>query len=110
MRTFVQIESFGGLKIANKNTALTLCILSYGFFAVLEHTDATLFRNKKFILNVMLKRNASKFAIFLEYENPCSFFIFHFVLLYFSPNECPGLCRAIARNEKMEKITLGFLI
>ena len=108
------------------------------------------------MLNEKLPQNASKFAILLEYENPCSFFfqmellrmaleikiardkkppntqrkhechsseirglcsmkssrkmllnlpyfwntkthivffIFHFVLLYFSPNECPGLCR-----------------
>ena len=42
----------------------------------------------------MTQQNASKFAIFLEYKKPCSsfFFKFHFVLLYFSPNECPGLC------------------
>ena len=33
---------------------------------------------------------------------------FHFVLLYFSPNECPGLCQhmgqnKVARNEKRKK-------
>ena len=37
-------------------------------------------------------RKTSKFAILLSYENPCVFFVFHFMLLYFSPNECPGLC------------------
>ena len=37
------------------------------------------------MLNIMLKRNASKFAIFLEYENPHRFFVFNFVLLYFFP-------------------------
>ena len=30
---------------------------------------------------------------FLGYENLLSFFIFHFALLYFFPNECPGQCR-----------------
>ena len=42
----------------------------------------TLFRNKRFMLDEMFQRNASKFAIFLEYKNPCSFFVFHFMLLY----------------------------
>ena len=49
----------------------------------------SLFRNKRFILDEMTQQNASKFAIFLEYENPCSFFCY----FIFSPNECPGLCR-----------------
>ena len=38
--------------------------------------DPTLFRNKRFLVNLKTKRNASKFAIFMEKENPCSFFIF----------------------------------
>ena len=46
---------------------------------------------KRFMLDEMFQRNASKFAIFLEYENPHSFFMFHFMLHYFPPNECPGL-------------------
>ena len=29
----------------------------------------SLFRNKRFMLNLMLKRNASNFTIFLQYEN-----------------------------------------
>ena len=29
----------------------------------------SLFKNKRFMLNLMPQRNASKFAIFLEYEN-----------------------------------------
>ena len=59
----------------------------------------------------MVQQNASKFAIFLEYKNPWS--IFHFVLLYFSPNECPGVCRnrlgknKVAPNEK-RKNYVGF--
>ena len=54
----------------------------------------SLFRNKRFMLDEMTYRNASKFAIFLEYENPYSFFLF-FISCYFTflPNECPGLCQ-----------------
>ena len=37
------------------------------------------------MLDEMTKRNASKFAIFLEYENPRSFFLFHFMQPYFFP-------------------------
>ena len=33
---------------------------------------STIFRNKRFMLDEMTQRNASKFAIFLEYKNPCS--------------------------------------
>ena len=39
------------------------------------------------MLDEMTQQNTSKFAIFLEYENPCSFFSFHII---FSPNECPA--------------------
>ena len=40
---------------------------------------------------------------------------FHFVLLYFSPNECPGLCQhmgqnKVARNEKRKKNYTSFRI
>ena len=49
-----------------------------------------LLRNKKFMLDEMPQQNASKLAIFLEYENPRSFF--HFMLL-FSSYKCPGLRR-----------------
>ena len=38
----------------------------------------SLFRNKKFMLDEMTQRNTSKFVIFLEYENPGSFFRFSF--------------------------------
>ena len=34
-------------------------------------TTYALFRNKRFMLDEMFQRNASKFAIFLEYENHC---------------------------------------
>ena len=41
-------------------------------------TYLSLLRNK----SLLLRQNASKFAIFLEYENPCRFFfVFHSVLL-----------------------------
>ena len=53
----------------------------------------TLFRNKRFMLDEMIQRNASKFAIFYVYENPYSFFRFSFrVSFLFSTNECPSLC------------------
>ena len=51
----------------------------------------THFRNKRFMLDEMTKRNASKFAIFLGYENPCFFFVFYFMLFYFFLNVCPVL-------------------
>ena len=55
------------------------------------------------MLNEIFQQNASKFAICLEYEN--FNFFFHFVLLYFPPNKCPGLRRhipskAFIREEK----------
>ena len=33
-----------------------------------------LIRNMRFVLDEKLPQNASKFAILLEYKNPCSFF------------------------------------
>ena len=44
-----------------------------------------LFRNKRFMLDEMTKRNASKFAMFLEYKNPCSFFRFSICATLFFP-------------------------
>ena len=45
----------------------------------------TLFRKKRFMLDEMTQRNTSKFAIFMEYENPPSFFHFSFcATLFFS--------------------------
>ena len=64
------------------------------------------------MLDEMTLRNASKFAIFLEYKNHCRFFCFSFhATLYFFPYEFPGLCQhrpgyslgkknKVARNEK----------
>ena len=53
----------------------------------------TLFRNKGFLVNLKTKRYASKFAMFMEKENPCSFFVFHLEQLLSFPYECPGLCQ-----------------
>ena len=58
--------------------------------------DEFVYINKRFVLNEMFQRNASKFAIFYVYENPGSFFRFSFCAtlgFYVLPNECPGLCR-----------------
>ena len=61
--------------------------------------DIGLFRNKRFMLDEMFQRNVSKFAIFLEYENPHSFFHFSFCATLFSPNaECRR--HEMKRNEK----------
>ena len=37
-----------------------------------------LLRKKRFEINFFVQQNASKFAIFIEKENPCSFFHFSF--------------------------------
>ena len=60
-----------------------------------------------FMLDEMTWRNASKFAIFLEYKNPSIIIISFFI---FSPDKCPGLYRhrpghalgknKVERNEK----------
>ena len=44
---------------------------------------APIIGNNKFMLDEMSLRNASKFAIILEYENPLSCFSIHFMQLYF---------------------------
>ena len=62
----------------------------------------TLFRKKKFLVNLITKRNASIFAMFMEKENPSVFcFVFHLKELSFFPYECPGLCRH--RNQSCSK-------
>ena len=87
-----------------------------------DHLLHTL-QKKKFMLDEMFQRNASKFAIFLEYENPRNFFrfsfhfiSFHFISCYFifSPNECPSLCRHSLEEKsstkwKSEKATWVFI-
>ena len=50
-----------------------------------QNATFTLFRNKRFVLDEKLRQNASKFAILLEYENPCSFFRFSFRATLFFP-------------------------
>ena len=50
------------------------------------------------MLDEMFQRNASKFAIFLEYKNLCRFFFFILCYFIFFPNECPGLCRHRPRH------------
>ena len=44
----------------------------------LSSAQHSLFRKKRFEINFFVQRNASKFAIFIEKENPCSFFRFSF--------------------------------
>ena len=73
-----------------------------------------LFRNKKFMFDEMTRqRNASKFAIILEYENAHSFFSFFISCYFLFPliNALEGLCQHIdqggkvARNEKTKNAT-----
>ena len=45
----------------------------------------TLFRNKGFLVNLNAKRNASKFAMFMEKANPRSFFHFSFRATFIFP-------------------------
>ena len=47
--------------------------------------DKALFRKKRFLVNLKTERNASKFAIFMEKENPCSFFRFSFRATFIFP-------------------------
>ena len=42
----------------------------FRFFSSLNLTKKLLFRNKRFMLDEMFQRNASKFVLFMEYENP----------------------------------------
>ena len=41
-------------------------------------SNGSLFRKKRFEINFFVQRNASKFGIFIEKDNPCSFFRFSF--------------------------------
>ena len=63
------------------------CQSSYDFSLLMVTTSPHL-RNKSFMLDEMLQQNASKFTIFLEYQNPSSFFFPYY--FNFFPNECPG--------------------
>ena len=44
-----------------------------------------LFRKKRFLVNLKTERNASKFAMFMEKENPRSFFCFSFRATFIFP-------------------------
>ena len=50
-----------------------------------SQNNVTLFRNKGFLVNLKTKRNASKFAMFMEKENPRSFFRFSFRATFIFP-------------------------
>ena len=43
-----------------------------------KYYHCTHLQNKRFVLKFKFQKNASKFAIFLIWENPCSFFRFSF--------------------------------
>ena len=57
------------LQLKNKNhMAYFRQIFLRAFWTIVA---ITLFRNKRFLINLILERNASKFAMFMEKENPC---------------------------------------
>ena len=57
------------------------------------------------MFNEMTYRKASKFGIFLEYENPSSFS----VLCRRKPRYSSGEKNIVARNEKRKKCTWDFV-
>ena len=84
------------------------CIQNWGHFIIIPliykvkvvHGDMyALFRNKEFLVNLKTKRNASKFAIFMEKVNPCSF---SFRATFIFPLWMPWSMKA-ALNEKWKK-------
>ena len=67
-----------------------------------------LFRNKRFMLDEMTQRNASKFAIFYEYENPKM--LFPFIILcnfIFSLINVPYMCFHIPKIWQISKHFFG---
>ena len=73
----------------------------------------TLFKNKRFILNLMPQQNASKFAIFYKYKNPKLIFPFFILcyLIFFSNGLCShrpgnslGEKSKVAWNEKWKNL------
>ena len=60
------------------------------------------------IMKVIVKRTTSKFVKTYVHKN--TFSIFHYILLSFSPNNCPGLytSRKIEITMYREKTILGF--
>ena len=66
----------GNFFISNFSSTLIIQITGRLQNLVLFLKIITLFRNKRFILNLIPQWNTSKFAIFYEYENPKLFFPF----------------------------------
>ena len=65
----------------------------------------SLFRNKGFLVNLKTQRNASKFAMFMEKENPRSFFRFSFRAFLSFPLWMPGsmlTCWSISLDKKVD--------
>ena len=62
----------------------------------------TLLQISGFVLNLMFKRNTSKFATFYIYGNPKLLFLFFISCNFiFFPNECPGLCIKLSTNPEI---------
>ena len=74
-------------KTSNSQNCIFLHDLEKLELNILFFSYIPLFRNKRFMLDKMAWRNASKFTIFLEYENPCicSLFRFSFCATLFFP-------------------------
>ena len=80
-----------------------ICLVHAKYLQSTSKAPLTLLRNKRFLLKILEKQNTSKFAIFLEYKNPRSFFFISCYFIFF-PNERPGLCRHRPGHSLGEKI------
>ena len=79
-------------------------IADYDFVCFDAQFFSTLFRNKRFMLDEMFQKNASKFIILLEYENLHSCFLFYFIqVLYLPIFLMNALIRAFIRGKSSTK-------
>ena len=65
----------------------------------------TLFKNKRFALNKMLWPNASKFALFMEKENPCNNKARGQFGSVVSPKECPQSSDCLVSDDVLVRST-----
>ena len=85
---------------------IQLLQLATGIFMCIRRSFSVCIQWQKFQKKKIFFVLALKFTLlFLEYGNPCGFFI-HFVLLYCFPNEVPGFCRYT--QKKIGKICICF--
>ena len=74
------------------------------YLSHMEKVRLTLLRNKRFLLKFFPSKMLQNLQYFYHKKTHVVLFIFHFVQLYFFPNECPGLCRHFSGHLLGEKI------